>query len=358
MLKFILLSALIFAGCSHGAKRDPAHNGEHNGPEKVLSAEGLFMKGKFMTKKRLPTHEDHYGEELDLSVRRPVVNVTNSLLSKKFAVNGTSLYANFFYNGKFWIARIPAGGVKNLYFELVHFPPEFIAAHSMLRFEMMEQSPVQLVAEMPSVETVESANFSWESIQALKEPVKIFNFVMSAEAQWTKEDKKKQYNLVRGNRSAFIQVIRFAASEDRFREFYANGSPVTQIKLDNYGSASVLPQALERSEKDGLSKIYSTWGYNCTTIAFDIYEEATGKKDSRIGFIRKGLDRKIPVFSPIKLDRYGGEEVSFMHEDPSLFEESRAAFLSLDKPGRPVCAKGVKKDNCSNIQEALKLIGK
>ncbi len=313
-----------------------------------------------MTKKGLPTHEDHYGEELDLSVRRPVVNVTNSSLSNTFAVGGYSLIANFFYQGKFWLARIPTmGGVKNLYFQLVHFPPEFIAAHSMLRFEMDENTPVYLVAEMPTLEQLEAPGFTWESVKALPNPIKIINFVMSAEAQWTKNDKKKEYNLVRGNRSAFIQIIRFAATEDRFREFYQNGSPVTQYKLDDYGIASVLAKAIERSERDGISRIYSTWNYNCTTIAFDIYQDATGKKDDRIGFIRKGLDKKVPVFSPTQIERFGGEKGIGMHLDPSLIAESRAAYNSLAKatPNRPVCAPGLKKDNCANIQAAVKVIG-
>ena len=120
----------------------------------VPTAEELFMEGKFSVKKSIfrPFDENHYGEALDLSERRPMVNVEESVFGAKYSKPGSKLFSNFYHNGRFYLARVPDRGVRNTYFQLSYFPPQiagkYIAAHSLLRFEMEQNSPIELVAPM------------------------------------------------------------------------------------------------------------------------------------------------------------------------------------------------------------------
>jgi hypothetical protein len=332
----------------------------------VPSSTDLFMEGTFQIRKN-PLRfldENHYGEPLDLSERRPVVDVGQTVFGAKYGRPGSQLVANFFYNGRFYLARVPDRGVRNTYFQLSYFPPQvagqYVAAHSLLRFEMEQQAPVELVAPMPTPEELAALAAAPEDQRLARLPAEqvtpIHNVAISAEAQWTQNDPHKEYNLVRGTRGAFTQIVRMMAISDRMEEAYGSGNPVDQIRLPLCAGQGdqVLRESMRTSQSDGISRLYDTFWFNCTTLVFDILERTGLVSDSRLGFMRNFMQRRIPILSPGLLAEYGGIRVAPMSQDPSLAQESAEAFrrLNLTDPSNP-CTPEMSAENCRVVTEMV-----
>lgn len=330
----------------------------------VPTPDQLFMRGTFEGKKARFYHENHYGEELDLSERRPVVNLEGTVFETKYGRPDSTLYANFYHAGKFYVVRVPNDGVNRVFFQLAYFPPKilgrYIAAHSLLRFEM--KKPIELVAEMPdetkllNLGQMDPAR-AIESLPAelTGEPFKITNVAISAEAQWSKNDPKKAYNLKRGQLGAFMNIVRFVSMETRLIEFFKVGNPASQIELhhNNEDLDAVLKIGLERSQADGISKIYSTLFYNCTTLAFEVVEQALRYVDNRLGFIRSYAQERVPTMATKKLEYYHGKEVVPLQLDESLAKEMKAAYdrVILD-PNHGVRGSAITETNMKVIEQA------
>jgi hypothetical protein len=367
----ISLTAVSLFSCSSLNKRSPSSE-EIIAPRAievieavVPSAEKLFVTGKFsLEKKRF--HEDHYGEELDLSVRRPVVDLTGTIFEKKYGAPGSHLIANFYYKGSFYIARIKKKAVENIYFEIAYFPPvimkKYLAAHNFLRIETKEDSPVELVAPMPDRDQLEMLSRSdEENALAILPSIKIVpvrNFGVTSEAQWVVDDKKKAYSLTRGKKGAFIQIIRFVAFEERLKGFFKNGYKIRQFKIDKHPDFDkVVDISIKKSQKDGIGELYDTIKYNCSTQAFDIIEEALNIHDERFGFIRKNLQKSLSAFSGPKIKAYGAEEVDVAHKDLTVVRELESAYEKIIvEPSRDLCPDKMGKESCKNITEAKKFI--
>jgi hypothetical protein len=367
MLSLILSLSFLVLSCST-APTSIRHPQSVDLSDAVIpTPEVLFLVGRFMLKKPSlkPWYDDHYGEELDLSIKRPTVNLAGTVFAAKYAKAGTRLQANFFHDGKFYIARVPEHGAKGIYFEIAHFPPEFVAAHVLYRVEMESGHPIELVAEMPDLEHLQVMQrlLPEQVIESLPpelsgDDFKIQNVGISTEAHWTKEDPKQSYDLARGQHGAYLRITRFVSMKVRFKDFYKVGNSTTQIKMPvTKDSNKVLAVGLDFSEREGLDHLYSTGNDNCETTALDIYETATGVKDPRIGFIRKFIDRRIPVLAPQTLAQYGGIEVAPMHLDPTLSSESLAAYRDvIVMPRRLLCPAGLAPAHCKNLRDAEALL--
>jgi hypothetical protein len=147
--------------------------------------------------------------------------------------------------------------------------------------------------------------------------------------------------------------------EERFRNFFDNGRPVNQIKLETDKPLSpILTEGLALSQRDGLTKVYNTLQYNCTTLAFDIVELGLKAKDPRVGEIRKYMQKRVPILSPAKLKGYGGEtEVVPMQMDSSLAAEALAALKDqVIVPKRPLCPADFNAEQCSSIKQAVNVV--
>ncbi len=331
------------------------------------TAEELFIVGRFQVKKDPLKFldEDHYGQELDLSRRRPAVDLRGTIFEQKYGAEGTKLVGNFYHRGQFYIVRVPDRAVKNVYFVLSYLPPKsssYSAVHSLLRFEL--ETPIQLIAPMPTqAQLLELSRAApAEEIKALPEPLDgpeslVRNVVISAEAQWVKDDKYSDYNSKRGMLGAFTQVVRFESMQTRFEEFYDSGHPATQVKFEPLGEKSgdaILAEALRTSEKDGLSKLFDTFWYGCTIVAFEIVERAEGTKDQRLSSIRGFMQMRVPVLAPSKLAEYGGIEAIPMDQDPTLLDDSEEAYQDkIAMPKRDLCPDEFETDNCTQVKSAV-----
>ncbi len=335
----------------------------------VPSADQLFLIGKFNLKPDLVhslvgMREDHYGEDMDLSLRRPVYDLKGTVFDSKYGNDQSKLYANFYYHGKFYIARVPKQGVENVYFTLSYFPPTWIAAHSLMRFQMKDDKPVELVAEMPDLTQLQKLAKvpDSERLDLLADELsgpeyRLKNVVISAEAQWTQQDKYKAYDLQRGKEGAFIQIGRFEASEERFVEFYNGGNISKEIQLDPSRGHfdDILSSGLKMSQRDGLSKFYDTGFYNCTSFAFEMIEMGQGFHDPRVDLVAKVVEDRFPILAPEKVKVYGTlPGMIVMHEDPTLKNESLNAYLrDIIKIKRPVCQTSMTEEQCQNINDAI-----
>jgi hypothetical protein len=369
MIRNLLLAAALWLSAA-GALQ--AQTGRAEGPYAVPTPEQAFVVGHFQIK-RSPLRrldEDRYGEELDLSERRPAVNLQKTVFDTKYGRPGAQVFGNFYHRGRFWVVRVPDRAVRNVYFQLSYFPPKvlnrYIAAHSLLRLEL--DQPVELVAPMPEVAELTALlrAAAADRPAMLPDPLpdspenRVRNIAISAEAQWTKNDPHKRYDLKRGLLGAFVQVVRFESMQTRLEGFFDSGNPATQIKLElerpELGDA-IFRESLRTSESDGLSKLYDTLWYNCTTLAFDIVERGTGRKDRRVDLIKAFMQKRVPVVAAEKLEQYGGLEARPMHTDQSLLEDAAAAYrLKVTEPGRAVCKPGMDPLNCSNLREVSKLL--
>jgi hypothetical protein len=374
-LHFGLITFLVFSlfSCSSlNTKRSPSSDGLvlENRPIDVVQAvvptkEQLFLSGKFtLEKKRF--HEDHYGEQLDLSVRRPVVDLAGTIFEKKYGAPGSHLIANFYHKGSFYIARINKQAIENIYFEIAYFPPvimkKYLAAHNFLRLETKADTPVELVAPMPDIDLLELLRRSDEEDALALLPIiniiPIKNFGVTSEAQWVVDDEKKAYSLLRGKKGAFIQIIRFVAFEERLKGFFKNGYKIRQFKIDKSEIADrIVDVSIKKSQKDGIGELYDTIKYNCSTQAFDIIEEALEIKDKRFGFIRKYLQKSLAAFSGPKVESYGATEVEIAHKDITVIEELRSSYDKIVvEAGRDLCPEKMGKESCNNLTEAEKFI--
>ncbi|MEK7357074.1 MAG: hypothetical protein AAB250_11540 [Bdellovibrionota bacterium] len=329
----------------------------------------LFLRGKSLGKQTNGMMENHEGEELDLSTRRPTVNLEGTVFAEKYAKPGTTLWANFYHVGKFYVARVPDQGVKRVFLQIWYFATKGatkdLAAHSLLRFEMDPARPVELVAFMP--EQTQLLNLAqMNKASAIAElpaeltgaQFKLRNVALSAEAQWSKKDPKKMYGILRGQMGAFMTIIRFVSMESRLMEFFKSGNPVSQVELDPEGVDldKVLKTGLAKSQREGISIPYRTFIRNCTTIAFEIVEQAIEGIERKTFRIREFMRELVPATVKKKLSDYG-REVMPVQQDTSLIREAALAHerVYLD-PKSPVRGTTLEAKQLANLELAESMI--
>lgn len=335
----------------------------------VPDADVLFLRGTFSVRraKWKLFDEDHFGEELDLAQRRPAVDLAGTVFAAKYGKPGTTLYANFSHDGKLWMARVPEKAVKEVRFLITYFPPKllgrYFAAHTFLRFELKQDAPIELVAEMP--DEAELARLAalppaarLAALPAPRAGLLVRNAALSTEAQWVKGDKTGKYSLQRGRRGAYTAITRLVSLEDRMRDFYRHGNPTAQVELPVKDGDLLLKAGIEQGRRDGLSRLYDTFWSNCTTYAFDLLAAVEGDKDERWGHIRRFLQKRLPTRVKGKLEQFGGIDVGPAHLDPTLGPELLAGYRRAlaEANGAPLCAPGMSKDNCANLTAAVKAL--
>jgi hypothetical protein len=275
------------------------------------------------------------GQPLDLSERRPIVTLDGSPFESFYGSDpSTTLVANIFHDHRFWIARIPRSGVQSTYFLRSFFMP--MVAHSLIRFQMADESPIQLLAEVPTQANAEALQF----LPPRPDPILLRNVVVTAEAQWRVNDPYKAYNLVRGAMGQFVQITRVVSMEERFRNYYLTGNRTYMQKINwtPEESSSALLYAFQRSESDGINTYYNTFYYNCATTALSILERVQRAPDGFCGRVAMALGRNLLLsdFIPYLTGLYGLHARGFrpgpstpMELDPALQAEAVEAWHHL-----------------------------
>jgi hypothetical protein len=330
------------------------------------TAQELFITGKFNVKPPLPFSENHFGEELDLSMRRPVANLAGTVFEAKYGKPGYTLVANFYHRGRLHIARVPNEGVEKVFLQRWYFQPEimghYIADHTLLRFQMNPEHPVEIVADMPDASLLAkwSAMSSPELFLALPrekagEENRVRNVVLSGEVQWVANDAKKEYDLIRGELGAFIMIQRFMSMQDRIEKFMTSGDPVDEIELTDIRAnlSDVLTIGLASSEEAALKTLYLTGFIDCRSHVFGLIERAEKWSIGKPSIIPR-IDGLVPSTIAGKLRFYGAEPAFPLYSDHGLALEMRGAYERVLAPEAAIWPMRIKIQK--NVPRIMKLI--
>mgnify|MGYP002862713046 CR=1 FL=1 len=183
------------------------------------------------------------GECLDTEIRRPV-----QILSVEGEQFTTLELANVFHDGGYWIAKIPAHSVNEVYFQLEYFPAVVPAGHTQIRIEFIE--PVELTGQS-----------QWN----LGRKQSIYNLVLSAEAVPRIGDK---YDLVKGMKDHFGLALRVTSLGARYDSMILEKNHHVEqwrLQLTEREKKDLLLFYAYESEALGLETTYHTLFRNCTT---------------------------------------------------------------------------------------------
>jgi len=193
---------------------------------------------------------------LDPATKRPIVFLDSegTPVPEEFleeaATQREITVANFYHEGKFWIAHIKPEGLERISFVLEHFPAVVPAAHSMLRFDMKKGSEVRL-------EPQRSDHHSG--------PIRIRSFFYSVEATGPVGYK---YDLLSGLLNNYAIVYRFVSLQDIGVDAIDQQKHFVQqflLKVKPHEAEAVLRYSLHTSAANQAKHFYNTITKNCTT---------------------------------------------------------------------------------------------
>lgn len=250
--------------------------------------------------------------------------------------------SNFLDGGEFWVVRVPANAVDDIYFQKEEFPAVVPAAHTQLRFRLKPGFEAELFPQYegttPTRATVSDLVFSVDAVQV---PGDVFDV-------W------------RGLWNHFGLALRFQSMEEvYYRSVYSRGHVVEQIKLQlpDKDKQDAFREAVRRADEAKMSRMYNTVLQSCTTNAFGILDVAI--HGSWYFLVPTSLPHVLPVLPRTYL-RFRGlisrsdllhnstpsvnEELAALANDPTMalrkaqdescFEELRRHFLESRRTSR------------------------
>lgn len=193
--------------------------------------------------------------------------------------------SNFYHEGRFWVARIPKNGVKDVIFQVEHFSTGsqvgdvvnevvLISGHGQVRFDMKDGQEVVLVPQRP------------EDRSKLSN-VRLASFVVSGEAIQKPND---HFGLVSGLKNDFAIGKRFVSLSSKAKDMVVDqGHRVDQYRIKPHRDAAkrdarrqeFLAAAVQQSVRQAQAirannpEMYNTAFEMCFTEAFDIFDKVT-----------------------------------------------------------------------------------
>ena len=165
--------------------------------------------------------------------------------------------ANFYHNEKFWIAIIPKGEVfKRTILQVEYFPPEFLAAHTQMRFDLKEGKKITLIGQNETNKN---------------EVVDLNSLVISFEAVRTYLNPK--YDLLKGLLNHFAMGARMFSLQTSYEKIVnKQGHKNDQVVIDF--NSEELPRLFKYYIQRGNQNVnhdemYNTLTNNCTTEAYE-----------------------------------------------------------------------------------------
>jgi hypothetical protein len=189
------------------------------------------------------------GQCVDASTTRPPV-----LLSQNDSV---LKIANFYHNGRYWIATIPKNGVSSVQFQGIPFQKIafglIIIAHGQLRFKLNQ--PITLESQSHDLVTDSVSDIIISSVAT--HPIDI------------------KYSILHG--SSFGIITRVLSTTGRaVEEISEDKSPVHQYQLTMTPDQMnrLLQVSMTKASDDGYKTRYGLLKDNCVTKTFDAWDEA------------------------------------------------------------------------------------
>jgi hypothetical protein len=233
--------------------------------------------------------------------------------------------ANTQIEGRFYVAKIPVNGVKDVIAQVEHFPPEAIAAHTQLRFQFKDR-----------VELLPQAAGS-------KDPV-----VYTRDLVFSGEYAAPQhvpFDLVKGELNHF--AINYRLMDLKFKYDYMverQGHRVDQyrLKLSRGEKSGMLKGAFGIATKAGMHTMYNTLANSCTTEMFHVIDLGLDKRihpgPGRLGRAEEAVAlNRMPIWSPAGLRKRGIIDASSKLDDLKKIDVRTIVDASTDalKPVAP-----------------------
>lgn len=191
--------------------------------------------------------------------------------------------ANIAHGGKFYRARVDLKKIKHVIFQIVHFEAIVPAAHTQLRFDLLEGEDLELVNQYDENDKVRTRSLIY-SLEANTQPGDEYDLI---------QGMKKKYKIAHRARS-FEDVVETQILNDRSEidQYLLNFNPEV--------SAKILVELFEQAEKEGMRKFYHTLRKNCTTELFKAINRVVGKRRS-IRRIPTNIGRIYPPWATLPL---------------------------------------------------------
>lgn len=219
------------------------------------------------------------GECLEISQRRNF-QVINDKSTSSIKI------ANFFHNERFWVAELPSlDKISRAVFQIEYFFPEFIAAHTQMRFDLKKGSSLKLTAQDGSKDTLALNNFiiSFEAVRRVGHP---------------------SYGLIKGFKGHFTMGARIFSLQTAYKKFVVDQQHNNdQIVLDfNQDERIDLLKDLLKLGNDNTNyvEIYDTLKNNCTTKLYEAIETVRPTKKISYYSNRDGYSRKVVRKYPLE----------------------------------------------------------
>ncbi len=194
------------------------------------------------------------GECLNVEKMRNLVLLSN-INSPKIQI------ANFFHNNKYWVVTFPE--LKNItraILQVEYFPPEWLAAHTQIRFDLEEGSSIKLMAQDGSGDTLELRNFvfSFEAVRRIGFP---------------------KYDLIKGAMSHFGMAARAFSLQTAYEKIveiqkHKNDQIILDYNQDQ--RVSLFKKLLiSANANKNHTEMYDTIENNCTTKLYEAIESVS-----------------------------------------------------------------------------------
>lgn len=284
-----------------------------------------------------------HGRELDLSSRRPLRLLEPEFAAAYAPAEGELVAADFYHEGRFWVAKFPRDAVARVMFLKWDFgqwrvrlrllgrtlvdADLFHVSHTELRFQL--ERPVELYSP-------------GENGRATAPAFRVDDLVSSVEAVGVPGET---FNLWGGLCDHFVAVRRFKSLRENFYERVVEQGRVIQqweVALEAPQRNELLRRAILDSHEAGCGTLYHVFAHSCTTEAFRLIDSVV-----RYGIKRwRTVFRRIPHFPEAYLWARGllkprgesrlptlNEEKAQWRQDPALLER-RKAWLAATRAER------------------------
>ena len=168
--------------------------------------------------------------------------------------------ANFYHKGKYWKAEIPSGDIfKRAILQVEYFPPEWIAAHTQIRFDLEEGQAIKLTGQnetnLGETEEIDSFVFSFEAIKAVD---------------------SISYDLIKGMQDNFGLTVRMFSTLESYKKIVLKQKHKNQQIELNYNKVELkklFDYYVSRGQKNiNQNEMYHTVYSNCTTEIYEGFE--------------------------------------------------------------------------------------
>lgn len=170
--------------------------------------------------------------------------------------------ANVNHQGKFWVAGLPKkDGIADIVFQVEHFPPEVIAAHTELRINFKPDRKLRLY---PQVGTAA--------------PVELSAIILSVEAVPMRGGPT--YDLIKGVQGYFGIASRLVSLEDKVAHIVFDARDTTDqylLKIKGDELDRFWQLALARLNDPEMQNMYDTLRHSCTNSLFEVLDEFQGR---------------------------------------------------------------------------------